>query len=155
MHLYFDHFLLFIHKLDKGTFLKYLELLFCEMVKCKLKKGFLHFLLNVTLKNHQKQKCNEKIIKTCLSTSVKTILENSTNFNRKMASVHFIHKQKKLVKRRVHSMNIALQVYVKKVLCIFLSSIIMGLINIFHFIHDVHTYFTFPQSLEGIFFLLK
>ena len=52
-------------------------------------------------------------------------------------------------------MNIALQVYVKNVLCIFLSSIIMGLINIFHFIHDVHTYFTFPQSLEGIFFSLN
>ena len=52
-------------------------------------------------------------------------------------------------------MNIALQVYVKKVLCIFLSSIIMGLINIFQFIHDVRTYFTFPQSLEEIFSLLK
>ena len=51
-------------------------------------------------------------------------------------------------------MNIAFQVYVKNVLCIFLSSIIMGLINIFHFIHDVRTYFTFP-SLEGIFFSLN
>ena len=59
-----------------------------------------------------------------------------------------------MVKRRVHMMNIAFQVYVKNVLCIFLSSIIMGLINIFHFIHDVRTYFTFP-SLEGIFFSLN
>ena len=45
-----------------------------------------------------------------------------------------------MAKRRVHSMNIAFQVYVKNVLCIFLSSIIIGLINIFHFIHDIGTY---------------